>query len=106
MENFFRVEIYRKEWKYDNFGVINPTNEAGTNDTKVGTNKISRDEDEIIRLMIEEILKNPNITQKELSQKTKISIRTVKRIMSNLQMQKRIERIGSSRSGKWILLDV
>ena len=45
--------------------------------------------------------KTPDITQKELSKKTNISLRTVKRIMQKFKEQNIIERIGSDRKGYW-----
>lgn len=50
------------------------------------------------------IRENPSITQTELKEKLQVSIVTVKRLMADLQKRGLIERQGSSRKGKWIII--
>ena len=75
----FRVNMYRqlpeKDWSH-------------TDDTKV----------------LNLIRENPSITQAELKEKLQVSIVTVKRLMADLQKRGLIERQGSSRKGKWIII--
>ncbi len=71
---------------------------VGTNGTKVGTNQ---DEDIILKL----IRADERVTQKEIEQKTNISLRKIKRIMSKLQTDGKIVRVGSNRSGKWKVIE-
>ena len=84
----FRVNMYRqlpeKAWSHTND--INDTND--TNDTKI----------------LNLIRENPSITQTELKEKLQVSIVTVKRLMADLQKRGLIERQGSSRKGKWIII--
>lgn len=59
----------------------------------------TKEEREIVRLIKE----NPFITQKELQQKTGISLGTVKRILPRLQENGILVREGGKRFGKWII---
>lgn len=87
----FRINLYRKIGAYSNDG----TN--GTNDGTNGTNEF-RVKENIMELINE----NPNITQNQLSAKLNMSLRNIKRFMSEMQKEKLIKRVGSSRAGKWI----
>ena len=88
----FRVNMYRqlpeKDWSH-------------TDDTKHDTNDTLSENDTKILNLIRE---NPSITQAELREKLQVSIVTVKRLMANLQKRGLIERQGSSRKGKWIII--
>lgn len=55
--------------------------------------------------MIQSIKENPFITQKELHEKTGISLGTVKRILPGLQEKGVLVREGGKRFGKWIVTD-
>ena len=75
---------------------------AGTDGTKVGTDgvitsEILTDEEKLISL----IRGNGEITQKQMSQKTGLPLRTIKRMTVQLQKSGKIHRVGNSRSGKW-----
>lgn len=88
----FRVNMYRqlleKDWSH-------------TDDAKHDTNDtISKNDTKILNLIRE----NPSITQAELKEKLQVSIVTVKRLMADLQKRGLIERQGSSRKGKWIII--
>lgn len=72
-----------------------------TDDTKADTNDtISENGTKVLNLIKE----NPSITQAELKEKLQVSLVTVKRIMADLQKRGSIERQGSSRKGKWIII--
>ena len=72
-----------------------------TDDTKADTNDtISENGTKVLNLIKE----NPSITQAELKEKLQVSLVTVKRIMADLQKRGLIERQGSSRKGKWIII--
>lgn len=91
----FRVNMYRqipeKDWSHTD----------DTNDTKRDTNDtISENDTKVLNLIRE----NPSITQAELKEKLQVSIVTVKRLMADLQKRGVIERQGSSRKGKWIII--
>lgn len=71
------------------------TGTNGTNDTIRGT--IGTDARRILDL----IKQNPGITQKQMQEETALSLRTVKRIVSELQNSGKLIRQGNNRSGKW-----
>ena len=106
MGSDFRINLYRKELATDFHGVIDP---LGTNGTKNGTNgtngtstvKKWEDEEKGVALIRE----NEKITQKQMSKKTGLSIRTIKRMTVELQKSGKILRVGNSRSGKWEVKD-
>lgn len=88
----FRVNMYRqlpeKDWSH-------------TDDTKHDANDtISKNDTKILSLVRE----NPSITQAEMKEKLQVSIVTVKRLMADLQKRGVIERQGSNRKGKWIII--
>ena len=123
----FRVNLYRVKPEVDEYGVIGLKNGIGVNETNSDTNETnpdtnginfdtngtnpdtnntnfdtnlnSVDTERIFRL----IQLNPKIRQKEITEKTGISLRTVKRIMAKLQKEGKIERKGSNRFGEWII---
>ena len=89
-----------KDINDDTNGTKDGTN--GTKDgTKDGTNKTN---DTNINRILALILDNPEITQKDLCEQMSLSIRTVKRIVSDLQKNNIIKREGSSRKGKWKIM--
>ena len=88
-----------------NIDKMSGNDDNGTNDTKVGTNgtKVGTNQDEDIILKL--IRADERVTQKEIEQKTNISLRKIKRIMSKLQTDGKIVRVGSNRSGKWKVIE-
>ena len=102
MGSDFRVNLYRRSAKLDYNGVVDPRVDE-TNDTKVETNdtKVETNEEVMLRL----IGKNPFITQKELKEEMQVSLATIKRLMSELQKDGKIQRKGSSRKGSWSIVD-
>lgn len=121
MGSDFRINLYRKELTIDYYGVVDPKSSTetdkipdqnglnfgtngtiGTNGTKDGTNDLTlskRQEDEENLIAI--IQENEKITQKQMSKKTGLSLRTIKRMTVELQKSGKILRVGNSRSGKW-----
>ena len=53
---------------------------------------------------LDEIVKKPNITRQELSEKLNISQPTVSRIIKKLKDNDIIERVGSDTKGEWKIL--
>ena len=83
-ENLFRYEnITTKDGLIN--GEINDGKKITTNEQKV----------------LECIIKNPNISQKEISEKTEIPYRMVQRLISSLKNKNIITRIGSNKLGYW-----
>ncbi len=75
--------------------------QSGTNDTKIDTNgtKVNLDSTKILN----RIQENPFVTQAELVKELQMSLRTVKRLMADLQKRGLIVRQGSNRKGQWII---
>jgi len=97
----FRLTIpLVRDKQYDEVELINMALDAvsgtinGTDGTINGT----------INLVVDELKKQNDITQEELSDKTGISLRTVKRIMSSLKEKGYIKRVGSNKKGYWQVL--
>ena len=59
--------------------------------------------DSLEKRILEIILENPKVTQKEITEILDVSIRTVKRSMKNLLDKGIIERNGGKRFGQWIV---
>ena len=72
----------------------NDTLNGTLNDTLNGT----------LKLIIEELKINNKITQTELSEKTSIPLRTLKRYIDILKENGYIERVGSKKAGYWKIL--
>lgn len=64
-----------------------------------GTLKLSEFDRSIINLIIE----NPIITREELTEKMNVSIRTIQRELDDLKKRKLIMRVGSRKTGKWMV---
>ncbi|MEG0900275.1 MAG: ATP-binding protein [Oscillospiraceae bacterium] len=103
MGSDFRVNLYRKATAVDQGGVIDPK-KNDTNETNRDTNETNRDTNNVV-LVLQLIRENPSIKQQEMKTKMNVSIATVKRLMSELQKDGRITRMGSNRSGKWQIND-
>lgn len=106
MGSDFRINLYRRKMNVDQYGVINPmvqNGAIGTIDDTVGTidDTIGTDEKKIIALIRE----NSAITQAKIQSETGLSLRTVKRIMAELQKNGKVVRVGNNRSGKWKVED-
>src|SRR5574344_1164493 len=87
------VTMFRRTFK--EIGTLNGTLNEPLNEPL----KLSELERSIINIFIE----NPVITREELSEKMKVSIRTIQRALDELKKKKLIMRIGSKKSGKWLV---
>ena len=90
----------------DVFRIVVPLDEEYSFDMEIGVadpkadpkqNSDSANEKAVLR----QVKKNPHITRKQLAEKTGLSDSTVKRVLAELQDKKKIERVGSRRSGQW-----
>lgn len=96
-KNGFMVIFYRKTDK-ELLDLTGENKNISANDIENGT-QIDTE-----KLILNLLGKTPDITQKELSEKTNISLRTVKRIIQQLKEKNIIERVGSDRKGYWKIL--
>ena len=71
---------------------------------KNGNDNISDKINDKIKMVIDEINKNPRITIPELSHLTCISSATISRYLKLLQQNQIIERVGSNKTGYWRVL--
>ena len=78
----------------------------GTNSGTIGTNsdtiigiKVTSPEERVLTIMKQ----NARVTQKELQKELGVSLRTVKRMIAELQEKGYIVRRGNNRSGEWIV---
>ena len=62
---------------------------------------LSQEEVEIL----DRVKKNPYLTQSQIQKEMRISLRSVKRIMSRLQQKGLLIRKGNNRSGSWMIND-
>ena len=130
MGSDFRVNLYRKELATDVYGIMEPKFIAksgelytvdkenmsklsifGTNGTKIGTSDIKRnDTSNNTRMEMEKLIsiirEDGRITQKQMSQKTGLSLRTVKRMTAELQKNGKIIRTGNHRTGEWLINEI
>ena len=98
MEHFLRVVFKYKEnpFNYENITPNNGAINGAINDTK----NINSNE----QIILDFIINNPNISQKEISEKSKIPYRTVQRLIASLKNKNLIERVGSNKTGYWKIL--
>ena len=84
----FRINMYRQP------SLI----QAGTIGTIIGI-KVTSPEERVLTIMKQ----NARVTQKELQKELGVSLRTVKRMIAELQEKGYIVRRGNNRSGEWIV---
>lgn len=93
----FRVNMFRKVETFqdnidtiDTIGTIHDTNDTNNSE---------------IDMMLELIRCKPYITQRQIKEQTGMSLRTVKRLMAELQSKGRLIRNGNNRNGTWQVKD-
>ena len=87
-DGYFRINMYRQP------SLI----QAGTIGTIIGI-KVTSPEERVLTIMKQ----NARVTQKELQKELGVSLRTVKRMIAELQDKGYIVRRGNNRSGEWIV---
>ena len=83
--------------------VGNEPQKVGNEPQKIGDEPQKAVRQHRIERIIEIILDNPHITRIELSSLLRVSEATIKRDLSELNKRGKIEYIGSSKAGKWIV---
>ncbi|MGE1064811.1 Predicted transcriptional regulator, contains HTH domain [Megasphaera paucivorans] len=100
----FRINLYRNVPNHSHTVV----GTIGTNHGTIGTNhdtilhvkeNMSSDEQQVLHV----IMADSKVTQRVIQQQTHMSLRSIKRIMSELQRKGIILRKGNNRSGEWIV---
>ena len=98
MEVAFRINLYR-----DTKISLKDTNEPN-NDTNKPKNDTNDTKTDLEIRLAELIRKNPEMPQREMKEALNVSIITIKRTLSKMQMEGKVIREGSNRKGKWILI--
>lgn len=109
---FFSTESWFKTTLYNlNYGIDAALYDTdGKNVTDIGgdggkVGGISGGDGGNQAVIIKLILDEPTITIAAISKQAGVPLRTVERIMSNLRNDGRIKRVGSSRSGRWKIIE-
>ena len=100
MEHFLRVTFKYRENPFKYNSKNNVSADDTINDTINGTLKLSKNEQQILDL----IINNNKITREEIATITKLSDRTISRAIRHLQDEKLILREGSKKTGYWKIL--
>lgn len=97
MDHFLRVSFKYKEnpFEYDSKNKVSASDTI--NGTLKGTIKLTKNEQQILNL----IINNNQITREEIVNETSLSDRTISRAIKHLQEIKIIEREGSKKTGYW-----
>lgn len=97
MEHFLRVSFKYKEnpFEYDSKNKVSASDTI--NGTLKGTIKLTKNEQQILNL----IINNNQITREEIVNEISLSDRTISRAIKHLQEIKIIEREGSKKTGYW-----
>lgn len=122
MGSDFRINLYRKRPVIDAYGVVDPktivksdriyvineceSDTIDTNSDTIDTNDTVYKEGQIEDILLSIIRENGRITQKQMSLKTGLSLRTIKRMTAGLQRSGKLVRIGNNRSGEWKVKEI
>lgn len=89
----------------DIFRIIVPLNERKTKETITQSATQSTQSDEIkpVQRIIEIIEQNPLLSQKQMAEKLSLNQNTLKYYIKKMRKKGIIERVGSSRKGKWVV---
>lgn len=90
--------IFETDEKYTHFLTILPI-QPDFLKTEEKEKKRKKNSEKILALIRE----NDRVTAKEMAEKAKLSVRTIKNILADLQKKQLIERLGSRKEGVWIL---
>lgn len=108
MDGAFRINLYRKPFDTDSFGVIDPHARVIREDeAEYVTTPSSPDhkrKKQVPKQILELLKDDPEMTQEELSERIGVSLRTVKRAVKSLQDEGALIRSGNRRSGSWIVV--
>jgi predicted HTH transcriptional regulator len=113
MGGSFRINLFRRDFETDQYGVIDPKNRTNqtnqttnqTNQTTNQTNRIDYPElTEIDRLILLTIKSNSKVTQREIAEKIERPLGSVKYSCSKLTKYRMIRHVGTIHDGYWEIL--
>lgn len=109
MGGAFRINLYRKPFEIDSYGVVDPRDNVIREESdevyvprKDG--KVSARKQPLPQRILLRVMDDPNVTQEELAEDLGVSLRTVKRAMKSLQDDGLLVRNGNRRSGSWSIV--
>lgn len=107
LDSDFRVNLYRRVMKFDQHGVVDPTQDTTQatqgppqDDTKTPQATLSEEDKAVLDL----IRNKPSMTQKEMAMELDWKVDRVKYYLNKLKKNKVIQRVGSSQKGHWEIL--
>lgn len=89
--------LKNRDLRVSTYNVADVTVNVTVKTDNVTVNVTVKRKDEIIKMLFD----NPNLTAEELAAKFAVSVRTIKRDFVALQNERRIERVGSDKTGHW-----
>ena len=110
MGGSFRMNLFRRDFEIDQYGVIDPKNgvnqtnqtntEKGRTDTETDTEKELTDtESAVIRIL----LTDSSATIHEIAEACELSVSGVRYVLNKLRDKGIVERIGAQKNGQWIV---
>ena len=96
----FRINISRKPFRTDPYGVVNPSAETigGQNDPQNGSQNDLQKTDPLAAKIIAMVKANPKIKRSEMAAQANVSPKTIARKLKEMAC---IRHVGSSKSGHW-----
>ena len=106
----FRINIFRRPFETDPFGVVNPATEttegqkeplrdnAPPNDPQNVPQNVSQSKDRLAEAILDAIRVNPHVTRAEMAFQSGVSIKTISRKLKDMPF---VRHVGSSKAGRW-----
>ena len=109
MGGAFRINLYRKPFEIDSYGVVDPRDNVIREESDAvyvprKDGKVSARKQPLPQRILLRVMDDPNVTQEELAEDLGVSLRTVKRAMKSLQDDGLLVRNGNRRSGSWSIV--
>ena len=102
----FRINIFRKPFETDPFGVVNPAAEKiegqkeslGDNIPQNVPQNVPQRIDRLADAIIAAINANPHVTRAEMASQAGVTIKTISRKLKDMP---NVRHVGSSKTGRW-----
>lgn len=111
VRNLFKYSKYYsgKEPEFiegDIFKIIVPLNDNYLDNTTQSTTQSTTQlpNEKILNAIIELLINSPELSQKQIAKHLKLNVNTVKYYIRKMQKQNKLQREGSTRKGKWIVV--
>ena len=109
----FRINIFRKPFETDPYGVVNPATETteGQKDALRDTvpqnvpqnvsQNVPQSKDRLSDVIIAAIRANPRVTRAEMASQAGVTIKTISRKLKDMP---NVRHVGSSKTGRWEII--